>query len=54
MKIMAQAAMAALAFAAALLVAAQLLPKLLPAALAIFGMVIVGRLVFYLTRRDRW
>jgi hypothetical protein len=38
----------------ALWVAAGILPKLLPPAAAIFGMVVIGRIVFFLTRHDRW
>jgi hypothetical protein len=38
----------------ALTVLASVLPRILPAAIVVFVMVIVGRLIFYFTSRDRW
>jgi hypothetical protein len=39
---------------ASLWVAAELLPRLLLPAAAIVGLVILTRLIFFLTRHDRW
>lgn len=39
---------------AAMWVAAGIVPRLLPAAALIFAFVLIGRVVFFLTRRDRW
>lgn len=33
---------------------AAVLPKLIPAATVIFVFVVIGRVVFYLTDRNRW
>lgn len=51
MKILGRLATAVVAIVAALWVAAEVLPRLLPIAAAIFGMVVIGRLVFFYTRR---
>ena len=54
MKLLGQLAAVLVVVVAALAAAASILPRLLLPAAAIFGMAVVGRIVFYLTRRDRW
>lgn len=54
MKLLGQVAAAFALILAALWVAASVLPKLLPTAAAIVGLVILTRLVFYFTHHDGW
>lgn len=54
MKALGQLAGVLVLILAALWVAAGVLPRLLLPAAFIFGMVIVGRIIFFLTRHDRW
>jgi hypothetical protein len=54
MKQLGQLTVSVVVVAVALQVVAGTVPRLLPAAAIIFTFVVIGRVVFFLTRRDRW
>ncbi len=54
MKTLGQLAGLVILVTVALVVAAYVLPALLLPAAVIFTFVLIGRVVFFLTRRDRW
>jgi hypothetical protein len=54
MKQLSRITTAAVLLVTAMWVAAGLVPRLLPAAALIFVCILLGRVVFFLTRRDRW